>query len=395
MKKLYIALVLLFITALCNAQTVVKGKVKDIHTNEVLGYATITTADQQKHTISNSEGLFSLSCPAATTSFFITYIGYAPLQVKLNNLPADDIYYLEKQDMDLEEIIIMNSPIDEFISSLIQNSIKQLKAPLVLNAYYREFVIFNDVYSKFSDGLVDYGVYRKEKDMATELVVNQSRAEKLRDSDEKNNIKVIGFDVGEAVNYSYSFLFLQSALLKKKAHKNYDFVFKSYNPGTGEPQQIITFTPKKGIEKALYEGTIIYDTEKKIIMNVDLKMSPSYRKHAKASNRLLIHMLLKDLSHKSVFRQVNGNYLLSYSSTYGKAHAWNKFNYDNLYAFKSDLIITDYTDNIADFESKKKYSGKDLYQRGNKYTEEYWTKNNSLLLTEREEQIIQYIQDKQ
>lgn len=395
MKKLHIVLAILFITTLCNAQAVVKGTVKDIHTNEVLEYATITTADQRSHTISNAEGLFSLSCPAGTGSFFITYIGYAPLTIELSNLPTDDIYYLERQDVNLEEVIIMNTPIDDFISSLIKNSIRELSSPIVLNSYYREFVIFNDVYSKFSDGLVDYGVYKGDNEISTKLIVNQSRAEKLKDSDENNNIKVLGFDVGDGVNYTYNFTFLESALLKKRAYKNYDFTFRSYNSGSGEPLQIITFTPKKGVEKALYEGSIVYNNERNIIMNIDLKMSPAYRKYAKASNRLVLHMLLKDLAYKSAFRLVNGKYLLSYSSMYGKAHAWNRFNYDNLYAFKSDLIVNGHTDDLTDFENKKKYYGRDLYQRGNKYTDEYWTKNNSLLLTEKEEQIIQYIHNKQ
>ena len=86
-------------------------------------------------------------------------------------------------------------------------------------------------------------------------------------------------------------------------------------------------------------------------MNVDLKMSPAYRKYAKASNRLILHMLLKDLNYKSAFRLVSGKYLLSYSSMYGKAHAWNRFNYDNLYAFKSDLIVNGHTDDLTDFEN--------------------------------------------
>lgn len=393
MKKLFL-LLLLVVTTSGIAQNLLKGTVKDLSTQENMELVTVSTKDQQNNTISNTEGNFQLSYPNGTQTIVLTYLGYAPLEVNLTNLPQDNIFYLEPTDFELEEIVVISTPLNEFVEQLVKNSYNHLNAPFLLSTYYREFVKINDTYSKFSDGLIDYNVDKRRKEIKSDVVVKQSRAFKLNGDEESMLAAEMTspLDLRKAVSRDCNFGVLDH-VFGKKEFKKYSFIIKSQKDANGNDVQTIYYEPLPEIEEPLYAGSVIYDPAKNLILAMELYMAPSHRQYSKLRNFLIIKARLENVGYKCLFKLTNDNYMLSYSCVYGDIYIKNKKRFDDNIIFKSDLIVTNFTSDLSSFNKKEKYRDKDLYQAGTNYTEEFWKKNNSILLTTEEEEIISSLKD--
>lgn len=387
-------LVLLIVPLLSLAQDItITGTIKDIATDAPMDHVTVATADGKQVTISNEEGAFALTCPSGTQKIVFSYLGYADYTVLLKQLPADGIIFMEPKDFVLDEIIIVNRPINEFIQELVDNSILHLDAPIVLNTYYREFVKVNDQYTKFADGLVDYSVFRNKKSVKTEVSVKQSRAAKLP-TDETIDA-ASGLDVRKAVAGSSVFYTLGKTLLDDKNYQKHDFIIRSQKDAQGKEIQIISFSPKPGIQEAMYTGRIVFYPESNLILNFDIKLDPAYAQFAKVVNLLIIKAKLTALDYQSGFKIADGKYMLSYASRNGALHFWNKKKYDDNLEFKSDLVATGYSTTVPEMRKDEKYREKTLYERGTSYTDKFWLKGNAVLLTKEEEAVVKSLENAQ
>lgn len=390
MKKLFFLFLLWPALALCQAVTV-SGIVKDMATTEALDHVTISAGNGAYVTISNQDGAFALTCPAGTEKLVLSYLGYSDYTISLKQLPADGIYYLEPKDFVLDEIVIINKPIHEFIKELVDNSILHLDAPITLTTYYREFVKVNDQYTKFADGLVDYSVFRNKKNVKTEVSVKQSRAAKLP-TDETIDA-ASGLDVRKAVARSSVFYAVDNTLFDGKNYQKHDFIIRSQKDAQGKEIQTISFSPKPGVQEALYSGRIVFYPDSNLIVNFDVKLDPAYAQFAKIVNLLIIKAKLTALNYQSGFKIADGKYMLSYASRNGALHIWNKKKYNDKLEFKSDLVATGYSTNVPEMRKDKKYREKTLYERGTSYNDQFWLKGNAVLLTEEEEAIVKSLEN--
>ncbi|OYQ31858.1 hypothetical protein CHU92_15295 [Flavobacterium cyanobacteriorum] len=392
-KKVLLSLFILLAAHAAKAQILVKGTIKDILTHEAVGNVTISTQDQQYGTVSNDEGSFALSCPASARSIVLNHLSYKPLEIALANLPDDGIYYLEQQQIELDEVIILNMPVHKFLEELRASSIKQFSAPLQLGTYYREFVKNNNSYTKFADALIDYNTFRKGKKIDTELIVKQSRAVRLPGEDEAKYDVVSALDVRKAVSRDYEFRPLD-LLLDGKEYTKYNFLVKSRTESNGQVLEYINFEPKAEVQEALYTGVIAYEPKSKRILEIDIALAASHKKYIKEKNFLIIRATVNDVVYKSSFKIVGDKYLLSLSVRDISLNLRNKRTINEDFKFRSDLIVTNYTADAARFNKKEKYKERLLYENGNNYTEKFWVGNNAILLNSEEEQIIKSLEDK-
>lgn len=391
-KKILPVLLLLFATS-GYAQNLVKGVIKDIATHEAISHVTISSADEKYVTISNEEGAFALSLSAGVQKFTISSLGYNSYEFTTDNLPDDSIYFIEPKEFVLDEVIMINIPIDKYLKQLIAASQAKLYAPSLLNTYYREFVKVNDRYTKFADGLVDYSVIRNKKNINTQIQVKQSRAAKLENSEDPALDAATGLDVRKAVLKDYGFNAINFVFLEDDNYKDYDFLIKTQKDNAGNENEIITFTPKEGLKKELYQGKIVYDPASKLILNVDISLIPAMAEYCKVRNLIIIKAQLEDVVYNSAYKIVDGKYMLSYSSRDGSIHIWNKKRFNDVLKFKSDLVVTGFNANVPDLARNEKYKEKSLYENGNNYSEKFWLKNNSIVLTQQEEQIIKSLEN--
>lgn len=392
MKRLFTYLFLIAGINISVAQSLLKGIVKE-KSGTPVSHVTVSTEDGRHVTLTNDAGSFALSCPANTKQVVFEHISYAPLFIAVSDFPKDGIVYMEQEDFILDEVIVMNTPMKDHIEGLVKSSIAQMKVPLQLTTYYREFINMNKKYIKFSDALIDFNLAKNKSAITSDMIVSQSRAVSFPESEEEAAVRIVPADVREAVNMACNFDVIDRIFDGNKNYKNYEFLVKSQKTKSGEVTETIYFSPKENVQKALFQGTIVYDPAKKRILNVDATMAEPLRKYARVRNFILAKGRLESYTYQAAFKVVEGQYMLSHSALYGNMHVWNNSGkINNVYRVKSDMIVTNFTSDFAEFSRKEKFGHKSLYEAGTNYKDKFWLTNNSIQLTPEEEAIVKEIE---
>ena len=104
MKKNIIILIILLVSFASQAQETVRGKVIDKNTREPLESALISS--NQKQTLTDKNGNFTLNNISQQDSFTVSYIGYTTKTIPATSLNNQESIQLERGTVDLKDIVI-------------------------------------------------------------------------------------------------------------------------------------------------------------------------------------------------------------------------------------------------------------------------------------------------
>lgn len=384
MTKIYVVF-LLFAGFISNAQVGVQGQLMDRETNEAVISASIGVKNAASGTISNEEGSFQLNVPQAAT-IIISCLGYQTIEIPVKEFSdAVKIIFLEQSEEKLEEVMVTKVPLHQMLSEAILTSTARFNKPILLHTYYREFAKSNGKYSRFSDGLLDYHIGGNTKKTTSDLVLVQNRSFNLATPEEQDDDLGSILTVQTAVSSNYSMSYLYKNIIDSKNFENYDFQLKSKKVG-GRELFIISFEPKTEIEKPLYEGTVTFDRETKLIQEITINSALTHLQFAKTINLLIAKVTFLDARIKIAYKMVGNNYVLSYNNRYWKIKIFNKKNSELLESY-SDLLVVDF-EKAQSYDKKTRFKARNLHEAPTKYTSKYWQENNAIVLTSEQEKII-------
>lgn len=389
MKK-YILFLFVFICAgtIAAQEKTIRVTLQNAVTKEPIQSASVVVSNSSLGTISNEEGDFQLSV-SKPSEIIISHLGYkAKMLFSADCSDKGSIVLLEPNEQMLEEVIVTKSPIHEVLAKVIATSKEKFNKPIVLNSYYREFVRVNDKYTRFTDGLLDYHISGTTKKTKSDLIVHQSRAEKLITDDDETKDIASGLDVRLGIRRQYDFYTIEKVLFDGKNYEDYEFELKSKTEKSGNEVYLISFQPKAALEKFLYKGVIAYDPSTNLISDFEIYSDLDNLKYSKVINILIVKAMLLDMRVKTSFKISNGNYVMAFSSKKGKIKVWNKRKFDEVLEYKSDLVVTDYKKEDFSYDPKSVYDDKSLYKRGNNYTTKFWLNTGAMVLTAEETKII-------
>ncbi len=403
MQKIYVFL-FSFIALSANAQSLVfEGKIVDKVSEETIPFVNIIVQNSTQGVISNEEGAFKFYIPTHAEYIEVSHIGYKTQTFPVNHIKPEPLtIYLEADEMALEEVIVTNKPINQILAGILDNSKQQLDKNIKLETYYREFVKINGTYSKFADGLIDFYLQPKRKTkIEANLTVDQSRAFQLA---EKGEIEQKGkldlseldsfFDIQKAANSFFSYEIVEG-ISNKKSSEKYDFELRSKKNHEGNTVEIIHVMPKSSVKEVLLEGKITYDPVQKIVLDIDLKMSDKHKQYVKMRNVLLFKFALHDIQIKQTYKYVNEKYIPAYKKSIIDLHIKFGKQMDDRMMCISDLVVTDFDDNVTAAPGKESYfRERSLYHSGMNYSENFWETSNTMPLSENEERILQTLKAK-
>lgn len=364
----------------------------DLVTKTPLELANINIKGTNFGTISNAEGIFPLGNLEPNTSIQISHLGYKTYTVAYKDIVASKIIYLEPFATNLEEIIVLNESIEKTLATIIATSAAALNKPLIVNTYYREFVKLNDKYTKFSDGIIRYKIAGNSKKMKTVSQVIQSRAANLISEDEEVlNVTAVN-DIRNTMENQCGFNYLSKNIANKEFSEKYNYNLKSVPGKDGKEWYKIEFTPKPEVEELLAKGYITYDPDTKLISEVDFQSAASHLQYPKTINILIVKFALLNFKSHQSFQISNGNYVLSNGSSGAQIKIWNKRKYNDIVGFNYTILVTDFNKKMETLEAAKVNKERSLFSYGNQYTTKFWQQENSIVLTEKEQQIIQKLE---
>ena len=366
---------------------VITGIIKDIASLQPVESVSIGISNTNLGTISNEDGKFRITIPqnSNTIEFSHLYYKIEAYSVKPNDTEVE--IFLTPKSFELDEVVINHKPGKELLTTAIDASKAKLEKSIVLNTYYREFVNVDNKYTSFSDGLVDF--YVKRKSGASDVEVKQSRVFDLKDenaSEKEKAIQTLNFnDIRDAVTNAYNFKAL-SRILK---NDNYNYGVETKTEDNGNSIEVITFQPKEGAEaEQLYEGSVTYDAKTKLILDIDMRFSPEYKKFNVIHNMLILKAKFNDFARKSKFKIDGDKYVIVYNQI--TINFYVKFGkmINNTFESTYDMTTLDYKEGEFELFKSRKYREGSLFDNGNKYTEKFWELYNVMPLSDAEEQII-------
>lgn len=397
MNKVFFLFISILINP-CHAQNrIFEGQILDFHTKTPIPFVNIYEIESTQGVISNEEGKFMFYIPKEATEIAISHIGYQTKNIKITQLKSEfEVVHLETTEFSLEEVIVTNRPVNEILEKLIEISKLQLDKSIRLETYYREFVKVNNQHTKFSDGLIDFYLKPKRKTkIEANLIVHQSRAFQIASLGELNKSTNLDlsetdsfFDIQEATNGFFNFEL--EKITDRKANKFYDFEIRSKKNSQGKSIETVYIIPKPEVQEVLYEGFVSYDPQKKLILDIELKMSNEHKKFVKHKNAIVFKFAIHDFQLKQTFQIFNDKYQPSYRKLVLDLHIKHGNKFDDRLMSISDLLVTNFHEDVSNIPKEEKfYKGKNLYSSGMNYYEPFWETNNIILLSEQEEKILQ------
>lgn len=381
-----ICLILISHFTFSQAKTI-SGIIKDINSLLPIESVSISIPNTNLGTISNQEGRFRIIIPENNEKIEFNHLLYKLETYTIKQIDSEIEIFLTPKAFTLDEVVISHKPAKELLMEAVNSSKEKLEKSILLNTYYREFVNVDNKYTSFSDGLVDY--YVKRKSGASDLDVKQSRVFDLKDknaSERERAIQSVNLnDIRDAVIGAYNFRGV-NILLKDD---DYYFGVESKTEENGKGIEIITIKPKEGIQKEqLYEGTIIFDTKTKLILDIDLKFSEEHKKYNVLHNLIILKAKINEFARKSKFKIDGDKYIMIYNQI--KINFYMKYGklINNTFESVYDMTTLDYLEGEFKLSNDRKYKKSSLFENGNKFNEEFWKKYNVVLLSDSEEKLI-------
>ncbi|WP_338377318.1 hypothetical protein [uncultured Flavobacterium sp.] len=354
---------------------------KDADTDLPIEDAIITVLRTNQGLISNAEGVFKLSLTRAST-IEISHTSYKKLLVKSSTLIEEgtNIITLEKDTELLQEVILTDRHPQDILKDLIKNSLKRLTVPANLRVFTREFFKRDNLYSFYNDGLVNFQILDNKRTIKTDILVEQNRTIGLVDEFDKD---LLGYNLNNLMENYYQFKYLEK-ILDSRAKKKYDFQLLTYPQN--QNYLLIRVKPYTTIEGFMSEYSILYDSKKKIILEVT-----SFLPEDRAQNNATFLDFKNRKIYKSVFKntyrlETRDYYLANSKEEIGFITEKNKI--ETKFEVTNYLITTEFRTNIFKYQDAEIFKDKTLLNKTDSVLTEYWEIDTGVLLTQTEKDII-------
>lgn len=388
MKRAYI-FCLILLSSLSFSQTKEITLIfKDKDTGNLIENVLVNILRTDENFQSNKEGLvkFKLEKPSRIS---ISQAEYK--QAVLNSITfktTEIIVELESISQDIEDIVITNRQAFSILKTLINKSMKQLTAPINLKIYSREFFKYNNEYTSYSDGLVNFCLKEKPDKFAADILVEQNRTYNLVNN-EKIEKKTLSYNMYDIIQNYYDFKYINN-FAESKVKKKFEFEIKTVRGKANFYQMVIT--PKPEIEEFLPTVTIVYDFKKNIILELEYFVEPNRFEFSDVSNLKVVKGKVFNSTFKALYLVDGDDYLLVSTKEEIGIMVNDKKNVENKVEVVNYLMTTQHSRKFVPYQKEDVFKEKSLINKKNSIITEYWETNSGLLLTTEEKRIVDNLQ---
>jgi hypothetical protein len=337
---------------------------------------------------SNKEGVvkFNLNKPSRIN---IKHTEYKELNINSATLKdAETVIFLDNISQDIEDIVITNRQSFSILKTLIIKSMNKLTAPINLKIYSREFFKYNNEYTSYSDGLVNFCLKDKPNKFAADILVEQNRTYNLINN-EKIEKKTLSYNMYDIIQNYYDFKYIAN-LAESKAKKKFDFEIKTVKGKADFYQMVIV--PKPEIEEFLPTVTVIYDNKKNIILELEYFVEPNRFDYSDVSNLKVVKGKIFNSTFKALYILDGDDYFLASTKEEIGLMVKDKKEVENKVEIVNYLITTQHSRKFVPYEKEDVFKEKSLINKKNAIITEYWETNSGLLLTSEEKKIVDNLQ---
>ncbi|OOV29992.1 hypothetical protein BXU11_07135 [Flavobacterium sp. LM5] len=356
--------------------------IKDIDTQLPIEEVSVLVLKTKQILLSNQQGEVSFMITGGS-ALKLSHPSYEELVVKAAVLKQNNaVVYLKSSLNKLDELIVTRQHPQKILKSLVSNSIKSLNIPARLKVYSREFFKHNGVYSYYTDGLLNFQLATNQKKVNATILVEQNRS--FGTIDQEVSPDLLGYNLNNIMENYYSFKYL-APVLDPKFKDKYYFLIRSYSEN--DAYYVLTATPLDNSKEVLDEYRVIYDNQKKLIIEVSSKIF-----QGNLANNLIQRKGTKNVyksDFKTTYRVEDTNYFLVSSKEEIGFEKQYKKGIKNI-EVKNYLVTTNFSNQNYTYREPQVFKDKTLINKGNSVLTNYWD-FSGLAATDEEQRIIELI----
>ncbi|MGG5507060.1 MULTISPECIES: hypothetical protein [unclassified Myroides] len=370
---------------------ILKGTVMDSQSKMGIEGVTISTAEGNNFTITNSEGDFLLSIDEQVDSVWFSHRNYALKEVSTK---AAMLIELEVISQELEEIVVWDKSFFKPFDQALERAKKIVEKGDVYQTYVRAFNLVNNDFSNVADGLVDFYIEKPYKNPQVEVKQNRvliSAADVSSEDDLAEMFNVLNLEgVSHSLAGKRRIMELQKII---KREKDYEYTVKKQKGIQGEDTFVIAFRPKENLRGwEYYEGYMIFTADQQYLMEYRYDFAESYRQNRAVLPMIFAKMVFNTLEYHVIYRKHLEDYRLSYIGITTNLDIDSKLFGNNNIATVEELVVDAVIKNTNPPTTGAK--GMDLFKRHSKYQTEFWKNRNIRLLTTNEEAILRVLEER-
>ena len=365
MKKLILVFLIFYNATIFAQKAEYSIVVKDIETMLPIENATVVVLKTKQVLLSNEEGKVTFALTGGS-NIEVSEMNYDKVTVRWGTLKPDAfVVYLKNKNNKLDEIVVSKEAPDKTLQKIVLNSMKKLAMPYRLKVYVREFFMLDNKYSYYNDGLVNFQFSGDKNKVTTTLLVEQNRSYGLVETDVSADLKGYNLNV---IMENYNNLKYFEALIHSKSKKEYDYVVKGHPKN--EAYRVMTVTPLSKAKKELESFEIVYDFEKKLIIEFTVLSVPGDLVDLEEKAKIGAKNVTKSL--------INVNYRVE-GEDYYLLNSNEEITYDQVLKDKTkniqvrnSFITTHFNKQKFTYKDSDVFKEKTLFNKKNKILTHYW-----------------------
>jgi hypothetical protein len=364
---------------------ILKARVFDNENKNPIAFASIGIAEQNLGTITNTDGYFVLKVPASfsNATLLVSHIGYMSkgMPVQLINDQLVNIY-LDRRIISIQEVIIRYiDPVVILGKALEQRKVNNFEEPTYLTTFYREGVQKNECLLSYSEAV--FKVFKSSYSLSEKFdQVKLLKSRKIQ-NENANDTVFLKLKAGILAGLQLDIVKCLPDFLDPEQMNYYTFTYSDLVSYNEKNAYAISFVQNKGIDDALFTGTIYIDNESFAILGADFEVNPEYIDKAvddlvqKKSRKLKVKF--EKINYSISYTNYNGRYYLNHarSDLHLKTRFRNQFSYDHFHTFMEIATCHIDTLNVKRFSNQEVIKPDIVFSDGKySYDDSFWSDYN-------------------
>ncbi|WP_442591056.1 carboxypeptidase-like regulatory domain-containing protein [Pedobacter sp. AW31-3R] len=366
-------------------QAYLTGIIKNEITQQPIEQSSLKISDKQIGTVSNADGKFMLLYAGIqeTDSLKISCMGYQTKVFSIANLQSNpnQAIYLKPVSFNLTEVAIHSLSIPEILKKAIDFTDSLIPVEDNLGAYYKEFAYLDEKLYKYADAAVQYKIDHKDRKTKLRMNIVESRIKKDSVTEEnkwKSEVETL-ISPDQALKDYYSLQYLNKLVQPKQLHK-YTYTIQSY----GDLSKI-TVNPKTEVHQYLPNAVVYINTLTNRVMQVEY----GYLTHLKYMPKVNLIFIAYSCEKNSMLGiYSDGDIPLLRYCRVKQDIRFKLGKKQGLLGSVAEVLI--HNNNVPEQTEKggDSYKKSTLFRNGNRFSDDFWYKYNTILPTGKELKIL-------
>jgi hypothetical protein len=365
MRRVILIFILLFSVDFFAQSTEYSIVIKDIETLMPIENATVFIMKTKQTLISNKDGKVTFELNGAS-NVQVYETNYEKLTLRWATLKEDQfVVYLKNSHNKLDEVVVSTENPQKILQKIVSNSRQKLADSYRLKVYVREFFLLDNKYSYYNDGLVNFQFSVSQKKATTTLLVEQNRSYGLLEADISADLR--GYNLNNIME-NYCNLNYFDPLLDSKAKKEYSFTTKGHP--NNKSYYILSIVPLDDSKTALDTYEIVYDPEKKLIIEFSVIIEPKNLSEIVENEQIGAKNVTRSIVKVSYRAEGQDYYLLTANEEIGYDLVL-KEEIKNIQV-RNNFITTNFNRQNFTYKESDVFKEKSLFNKKNKVLTKYW-----------------------